>query len=195
MRLRGEQSKRKIWHLILLLLLTASCATYIPPAPARPEDFSRDLNASYDRTWSAITYVAGASFFKIKAFEKASGLMTLDFELKDVVPYVDCGTAANNTTHTTRPALLALGMAGFSLSGTANINIRSEGARLTVVQFNSHYALVGYRRDAYGVPFRAAAWQFNSGTSDTQNIFGTLVSCRPSYKIERDFLNEVSARL
>ncbi len=180
---------------LVVLIALARCATYVPPPPATPQDFSRTMNASYDRTWSAITYVAGASFFKIKAFEKASGLMTLDFELKDVLPYVECGGAVNASTHTTQPALLALGFVGFALSGTANITIRSEGARRTEVQFNSHYTLVGFRRDASGVPFAAAQWQFNSGTSDTQNILGTMVVCRPSYKIEHDFLSEVSARL
>jgi hypothetical protein len=177
-----------------MLASVAACATYVPPAPAPPEAFSRDLPASYDRTWSAVTYVAGASFFKIKAFEKASGLMTLDFDLKDVVPYVDCGSAVNSTTHQTSPALLALGFSAVSLEGTANINIRSEGRRRTAIQFNSQYTLSGYKPDGYGNLVRVAQWQFNSGSSDTQNI-GVMVVCRPSYKIERDFLNEVSARL
>ena len=115
----------------------SACATYVPPTPASPEQFSRDMNASYDRTWSAITYVAGASFFKIKAFEKASGLMTLDFDVKDVLPYVDCGTAQNSTTHQATPALGALGLAAVGLEGTANITIRSEGPKRTAVQFDS----------------------------------------------------------
>lgn len=118
---------------LLLVMWLGACATYVPPPPASPDAFSRDLNASYDRTWSAVTYVAGASFFKIKAFEKASGLMTLDFDLKDVSPYVDCGSAVNSSTKQTTPALFAIGLTSVSLSGTANINIRSEGGKRTAI--------------------------------------------------------------
>ena len=172
----------------------SACATYVPPTPASPEQFSRDMNASYDRTWSAITYVAGASFFKIKAFEKASGLMTLDFDVKDVLPYVDCGTAQNSTTHQATPALGALGLAAVGLKGTANITIRSEGPKRTAVQFNSQYHLSGYRPTGYGTVEKVVEWNFNSGSADTQNL-GVAVTCQPSYKIERDFLTEVAARL
>lgn len=94
------------------------CATYVPPPPASPEEFSRTLSASYDRTWSAVTYVAGASFFRIKAFEKASGLMTLDFELRDVLPYVDCGSSVNQTAQQTVPAISTLFLPVVSLEGT-----------------------------------------------------------------------------
>jgi hypothetical protein len=174
--------------------LLGACATYVPPPPAEPEAFSRDLRGSYDRTWSAVTYVAGASFFKIKAFEKASGLMTVDFDLRDITPYVDCGTAQNSTTHQATPALLALGLTKISLEGTANVNIRSQGSNRTAIQFNSQYTLDGFRPDPYGGLARVVEWKFNSGSSDTQNL-GVLVTCRSSYKIERDFLNEVSARL
>jgi hypothetical protein len=195
LRARFETVAGRVTAVLLLLGFLAACATYVPPQPASPEAFSRDLNATYDRTWSAITYVAGASFFKIKAFEKASGLMTLDFDLKDVLPYVDCGGAVNSTAHTTTPALQSLGFAGVTLSGTANITIRSEGRNRTAIQFNSQYRLRGIRVDAYGAPVAVAEWRFTTGTSDTAVINGVSVVCQPSYKIERDFLNEVSARL
>lgn len=192
--MRAETGNKRVAALLLFASL-AACATYVPPQPASPEAFSRDLNASYDRTWSAVTYVAGASFFKIKAFEKASGLMTLDFGLKDVFPYIDCGGAANTTTHAITPALRALGLAAVTLSGTANIAIRSEGRNRTAIQFNSQYDLQGIRAGAYGVPVVVAEWKFTTGTSDTATVNGVGVVCQPSYKIERDFLNEVAARL
>jgi len=182
------------WVSLILAASIAGCAMYVPPTPASPEEFSRDINASYGQTWSAITYVAGASFFKIKAFERASGLMTLDFDLRDVTPYVDCGSAVNSTTHQTTPALLALGLSALSLSGTANITIRSEGRNRTAVQFNSQYTLEGFRPSPYGGLEKVAEWRFTSGTADTQNL-GVQVTCRPSYKIENDFLTEVSARV
>ena len=181
------------WSIPLLAL--AACATYVPPKPAEPEEFSRDLPAGYDRTWSAITYVAGASFFKIKAFEKASGLMTLDFDLKDVTPYVDCGTADNSATHASSPALLAIGLSAVNLTGTANITARAEGSKKTAVQFNSQYVLEGFRTNLDGLTVKVAEWKFSSGSSDAQNVLGVHVICRPSYKIEHDFLTEVSARL
>lgn len=183
---------------ILCLAVTLAlngCATYVPPPPPPPEAFSRDLDASYSATWAAVTYVAGASFFQIKAFEKASGLMTLDFDLKDVLPYVDCGSAVNTTTHMTTPALGSVGLSALSLSGTANINIMERGPKRTAIQFNSHYTLDGYIPDGYGHLVKAVEWNFTSATADTQPVFGVAVTCRPSYKIERDFLSEVSARI
>ena len=179
--------------LVPLCACLAACADYVPPAPAPQQAFSRDLPGSYDRSWSAVTYVAGATFFKIKAFEKASGLMTLDFELKDVLPNVDCGTAVNKSTKQQSPALGALGLASYSLSGTANINIRAEGAKRTAIQFNGSYVLDGYRQGQLGLE-RAAEWKFTSGSSDVATV-GIPVTCRSSYKIENDFLTEVAARL
>jgi hypothetical protein len=69
--------------------------------------------------------------------------MMMDFDLKDVTPYVDCGSAVTSTTHQTNPALLALGFSAVSLEGTANINIRSEGRGRTAIQFNSQYTRSG----------------------------------------------------
>jgi hypothetical protein len=81
------------------------------------------------------------------------------------------------------------------LEGTANITVRADGPRRTAVQFNSQYVLDGLRFNANGVPVVAIEWRFTSGSSDTQINLGVPVTCRPSYKIERDFLTEVSARL
>jgi hypothetical protein len=181
----------------ILLTTLGACATYVPPQPGSPESYSRDLDASYGDTWSAVTYVAGESFFQIKNFEKASGLMTLDFTLKDVTPYVDCGTAVNHVTNTTEPALQSLLLAGVSLSGTANIDIREESRDRTAIQFNAQYTLTGYRTGPDGNPVPVVQWQFTSGNSDTETVseVNVAVTCRSSYKIEQDFLTEVSARL
>jgi hypothetical protein len=180
-----------------VVVLLAACATYVPPRPGSPESYSRDLDASYGDTWSAVTYVAGESFFNIKNFEKASGLMTLAFDLKDVNPYVDCGTAVNHATNTTEPALQALLLSGVSLSGTANINIREESRNRTAIQFNAQYTLTGYRIGPDGNPAPVVQWQFTSGNDDTETVseVGIPVTCRSSYKIEQDFLTEVSARI
>ena len=167
------------------------CSLFSRPArpmchhnPLSPEAFSRDLNASHDRTWSAVTYVAGASFFKIKAFERVRGLMTLDFELKDVFPYVDCGGAANSTMHTTVPALQAIGLAVVTLEGTANITIRSESRNRTAIQFNSRYNLKGIRL----VP-TALQSSLPNGTSTPERrmlavVNGARIGRQPSYQID-----------
>ena len=89
---------------------------------------------------------------------------------------------------------MPLGLAGVDLKGTANINIRSEGPKRTAVQFNSQYDQSGYRSTGYGTVEKVVEWNFNSGSSDTQNL-GIAVTCQPSYKIEHDFLTEVAARL
>ena len=106
----------------------------------------------------------------------------------------DCGTAQNSTTQQATPARGALGLAAVELTGTANITIRSEGPRRTAVHFNSRSDLSGYRPTGYGTVAKVVEWNFNSGSADTQNL-GVAVTCQPSYKIERDFLTEVAARL
>ena len=93
-----------------------------------------------------------------------------------------------------RPALTSLALNTVALTGTANLNIRADGARRTAIEFNSQYDLVGYRVNGYGVPVAVVEWKFNSGSSDTKMNFGAPLTCRPSYKIEHDFLTEVSAR-
>ena len=198
-----------------VLLLAASCGpppTYVPPA-APTASFSRELNASYDQVWSAMTNAAGANFFRIKHFEKVSGLMTLDYpDLRSMGSYVDCGSLPDwrplnpvNPISGTQPtsALNAalIWVYKFELSGTGNITVRAVGPKKTVIQINSQYDLLGFEHedklDEHGQPRLHVAyeWKFTTGDLATQRVGFYNITCRPSYKIEEDFLKAVSARL
>jgi hypothetical protein len=91
----------------------------------------------------------------------------------------------------------ALGLRGLHLVGSSNINIRAEGAGRTALQFNSQYDLVGFTTDLEGHPVAQVDWHFTSGSSDSQRLTpsGPDITCRPSYKMEQSFLEDVSARL
>jgi hypothetical protein len=194
---------------VAIALLVASCgppAVYSPPPTASTTSFSRELNASYDTVWSAVTNVAGATFFSIKNFDKGSGLMTLDYaNLRNVGPYVECGTVSGGLQLGTFPGISPNSVLNYStakrisLSGTGNITIRSMGPRRTLIQVNSLYTLAAFGVDANNVPVQLAVWRFTTREPDTQtlavNFMPRPVTCRPSYKLEEDFLTEVSARL
>ncbi|MBS0447656.1 MAG: hypothetical protein JSR59_17070 [Proteobacteria bacterium] len=200
----------RIGGLSMLTALLAGCAApaaYQPPPTPETTDFSRDMNASFDQVWAAVTYVAGSTFFDIHNFDKGSGLMTLTYSnlRGGPGPYITCGTMTGElpplSTITPEPNSVLNGLAQqMALSGRANITVRPRGAGRTTVQINSGYDLV-----VSGQPLLQAQrvvighWQFTSREADTQPVLiglqRTMVTCRPSYKIERDFLTEVAARL
>jgi hypothetical protein len=175
-----------------------------PPPPATIA-FSRELNASCDQAWSAVTYVAGSTFFNIRNFDKRSGLMTLTYsDFRDGVgQYLTCGKRTGGTPALTvitpeQDSVLNHLATCMTLSGTANITVRSAGRSRTTVQISSSYdfnayqdlgnrrLLVGHRR----FPSREPASQ------TVQYAFQTMrVACQPSYKIENNILTEVAARL
>jgi hypothetical protein len=70
---------------LLALALLPSCKVvsefqYTPPEQLEvlPQN-ERVVNAGFDQTWSALISSVGKSFFAINEFEKASGLLTLQF--------------------------------------------------------------------------------------------------------------------
>jgi hypothetical protein len=168
--------------------------------------FSRDLNATFDQVWAAMTYVAGSTFFDIKNFDKGSGLMTLAYSnlRGGPGPYITCGTMTGGFplgTITVEPnSVLNYIALRMSLSGRANITVRARGPGRTTIQVNSIYDLtVDGAQPFQQQMVTIGHWQFTSRESDAQPVMiglqQTLVTCRPSYKIENDFLTEVAARL
>jgi hypothetical protein len=188
--------------------LLTGCATgvYQPPQAAQTQSFSREVNANFDKTWSAITNVAGSTFFSIKNFDKGSGLMTLDYDNMrgNVGAYVTCGIVAGGQTplRTIHPdpksAINYMTGHEITLSGTANIMARPASDKQTTVQVNSQYTLSIYQKYSNQRTL-IGTWHFTSREPDTQmvdvNFRKTNVTCQPSYKLENDFLTEVGARL
>jgi hypothetical protein len=186
--------------------VASACVPSVYQTPPDPQttEFSRELNASFDQTWSAVTYVAGSMFFDIKNFDKGSGLMTLEYSNMrgGPGPYITCGTMTGGLPLgkiTPEPnSVLNYFAAQMSLSGRANITVRSRGAKRTTVQVNSLYDLTVYRRLGDNIVL-AGNWQFTSREPDTKIVpigFERIaVTCRPTYKIENQFLTEVGARI
>ena len=169
--------------------------------------FSRDLDAPFDVVWSSVTNVAGATFFGIKNFDKGSGLMTLDYSnMREFGYYVDCGSLTgglaiqfqNFPGLPQHSVLNSVPLKKIDLAGTGNITIRAIGPRKTHIQINSLYELTGYNTDVVDgkvVLTEAAQWRFTTRDADAQQVGYRNIICRPSYKLESDFLTEVSARL
>jgi len=191
------------------LLGTSACvapATYSQPQAPATTEFSRDLNASYDQVWAAVTYVAGSTFYNIKNFDKGSGLLTLDYSnlRGGPGPYITCGTMTGGIpfgTITPEPnSVLNYIALRMSLSGRANITVRARGPHRTTVQINSIYDLVVLGHPPLSDQLvEVGHWQFTSREPDAHPVMiglqRTLVTCQPSYKIENEFLTEVAARV
>jgi hypothetical protein len=197
------------WVVAFGALLVSGCGgpiVYQPPSAPATTEFSRDLDASFDQVWAAVTYVAGSTFFDIKNFDKGSGLMTLSYSnlRGGPGPYITCGTMTGGLpmgTITPEPnSVLNYIALRMSLSGRANITVRSRGLRRTTVQVNSIYDLTVESHPPLQQDLAIIGnWQFTSREPDSKPVMigfqRTLVTCQPSYKIERDFLTEVAARL
>ncbi|MDD2740365.1 MAG: hypothetical protein PHR94_15665 [Methylomonas lenta] len=202
-----------------VLVLTALASTnlltgcvpagvYQPPQAPQTLDYSREVNANFDATWSAITNVAGATFFNIKNFDKGSGLMTLEYDNMrgNVGAYVTCGefvstqAAYKNPHPDPKSAInyMTISDVQMHLSGRANVMARPVSDTKTNIQINSQYTLkitqkIGDRIESIG------EWNFTSREPDTKTVDvaykPTNVTCQSSNKLENDFLTEVTARL
>jgi hypothetical protein len=204
--MRNRGLGRQVAFIVGLLASACAPAVYQPPPVAPTAEFSRDLDASFDQVWAAVTYVAGSTFFDIKSFDKGSGLMTLSYSnlRGGPGPYVTCGIMTGGLPLgiiTPEPnSVLNYIAQQMSLSGRANITVRARGPRRTTVQVNSIYDLVVNGHQPFQQQLVTIGhWRFTSREPDAQSVLiglqPTLVTCRPSYKIEDDFLTEVGARL
>lgn len=181
---------------------------YQPPQVPQTLDYSREVNANFDTTWTTITNVAGATFFNIKNFDKGSGLMTLEYDnlRGNIGTYVNCGQFASSQAAPINPHpdpksainFMSINNVHMHLSGRANVMARPGSDGKTSVQINSQYKLVmtqkiGEKIETIGV------WEFTSREPDTKVAYvaykRTNVTCQSSNKLESDFLTEVTARL
>lgn len=191
-------------------LLTGCAATgvYQPPQAPQTLDYSREVNANFDTTWTTVTNVAGATFFNIKNFDKGSGLMTLEYEniRGNIGAYVNCGEFASNqsaskSVHPNPKSVInymSISDIVMRLSGKANVMARPASDTKTQVQINSQYTLVIDKKIGDKME-RIGEWHFTSREPDTQkadvSYHPTNVTCQSSNKLESDFLTEVTARL
>lgn len=191
-----------------LLSGCAATGVYQPPQAPQTLDYSREVNANFDTTWTTVTNVAGATFFNIKNFDKGSGLMTLEYEniRGNVGAYINCGEfvssqGARTSVHPDPKSVInymSINDIIMHLSGKANVMARPVSDAKTQVQINSQYTLVIDKKIGDKIE-RIGEWHFTSREPDTQKAnvgyHPTNVTCQSSNKLESDFLTEVAARL
>lgn len=181
---------------------------YQPPQAPQTLQYSREVNANFDTTWTTITNVAGATFFNIRNFDKGSGLMTLEYDniRGNVGAYINCGdfissqAAYKNPHPDPKSAInyMTISDVQMHLAGRANVMARPVSDSKTSIQINSQYTLIitkkiGDKTETIGT------WDFTSREPDTKTADiaykPTSVTCQSSNKLENDFLTEVTARL
>jgi len=172
------------------LALLGACATlapsYAPPAPLDSIENVRTIDASFDETWTAlINYVSG-SFFGIRSFEKASGLLTLSFGTTDIPKFVECGTweeAGQRTRYIERDL-------GFTLDGQMNLFVESVSPGRARVRVSTRYVLRDNSGTVYEFTSNAAAT-----VSPKDPTAGTLPTrtCRSTHAAEKQILTGIGA--
>lgn len=173
---------------VSVALALAACASYTPPAALDTIDNVRTIDASYDETWTALINHVSGSFFGIKNFEKASGLLTLSFGATDAPRFVECGTWGG--TWGSGQRYIERGDLNFVLDGQMNVFVQSLAPRKTQVRVTTHYILRDNSRDVY---------DFTSNTSATVYVRnparGTMPTrtCRSTHTAEKQILNAISA--
>lgn len=163
--------------------------TYTPPTSSglKPIDNTRTIDASFNDTWKAlINYVSG-SYFRIRNFEKASGLLTLSFGEADIPKFVDCGTWQESGGE---PEPYIDRNEGFQLDGQMNLFVEPVTAHRTRVRVTTHYVLRDNSGDVYS---------FTSNSPATIEVNdrarGTIPTrtCRSTHAAEKQILTGISA--
>lgn len=178
----------------------SGCATgsYTPPqAAAQPPQYERVVNKSFDDTWTSLIDYTSQAFFGIDRFEKASGLMTLNFGSSEPARFIDCGhmkTQAGAQSVDMPYAKYLNERLGAKLDGKMNLVVRSVDPKRTLVRVNARYAFVVPAQ----AQIRAETWTFDSGGEATVTVVGAIAgtiptrTCRPTYAAEQSVLDAVS---
>lgn len=177
------------------LALLGACATappqptytYTPPNGLESISNSRTIDASFDDTWKAlIDYVSG-TYFQIRNFEKASGLLTLSFGAADIPRFVDCGMWQQSGSP---PVPYIDRNMRYRLDGQMNLFVESVTPQRTRIRVTTHYVL----RDGAG-----NVYEFTSNAPATIHpddlAPGTIPTrtCRSTHAAEKQILTGISA--
>lgn len=181
-------------------LLGCATGTYAPPqAAAQPPQYERVVNKSFDETWTSLIDYTSQAFFGIDRFEKASGLMTLNFGSSEPARFIDCGhmKAQAAAQSVDMPYARYLNERfNAKLDGKMNIVVRSLDPKRTLVRVNARYIFIAPAQTQPQTPVQT--WTFDSGGEATVAVAGALAgtiptrTCRPTYAAERAVLDAVS---
>lgn len=176
--------------------LRSQITSYTPPKQTELKLYERVLNKSFDETWTSIIEYSAGAFFRIKNFEKSSGLITLSFGSGEPWKYVDCGYA--NIDEDFEPVLYAKYLSkkyDGNLDGEMNIIAKSLDTNKTMVRVNARYIFtvkVPFINDKY-VEYQKYEWVFDSGNQSIVIVSppDETRTCMPSYLAEKSILNAV----
>jgi len=181
-------------------LLGCATGTYTPPqAAAEPPQYERVVKKSFDDTWTSLIDYTSQAFFGIDRFEKASGLMTLNFGSSEPARFIDCGhmKAQGAAQSIDMPyAKYVNDRFGAKLDGKMNIVVRSLDPKRTLVRVNARYIFIVPAQTLPQIP--SQTWTFDSGGEATIHVLGATAgtsptrTCRPTYAAERAVLDAVS---
>ena len=165
------------------------------------------VDVEYDKLWSALVDYVSATDFKIRTYEKESGLLTLEFDATKLQDYADCGVLefriASGTVRRSAPYVREHRQR-MRFDGQMNLRVRPEGSGRTSVFINARYNLLlqfptPTVRNARPIP--DIAWTFLTNqpatvelqkeqSSDPAAVFRT---CQPTYAAEQKILDGIAA--
>jgi hypothetical protein len=192
-----DQAKESILKLLSILTLSVtvltfySCPrypTYTPPPQSSfdSQDRVRTINKGFDEVWTALIEYVSSTFFAIKSFEKASGLLTLQFGSGNPAEFVDCGYIKSVARRYEGPVIGGLEQFGsVSLDGAMNIFVKRISDNVTQVRISARYIL-----QAKSGP-GSQTWAFDTGGSDTKQLEAVVATCQPTHKAERTILDGI----
>jgi hypothetical protein len=175
---------------MVAVMLLAGCATpqwsYAPPAPLAELQNVRVVNATYDRTWTALIDFVSDTFFTIEGFEKESGLLTLGFASGDASRFVDCGLLRYGEQAEPTPygEVVQLGV-----RGRMNLFVERLAPEQTRVRVTARYEVSG----------QDLKFDFTSTSRDEKRsrrpMPGThpMRICQPNHAAEREVLRAIES--
>jgi len=189
------------WLMTASLVFSSGCATasYAPPGTGAGNASNEvTVERSFDEVWTALVDYASSTFFAIKNFEKASGLMTVSFGSGSLTDFINCGTWNALAFRGPYVNYLKTG-ADTQFDGSMNIRVKAVTAMRTSVRVNARYVLTSVRTAPGGAPVRDT-WAFDSGGSATVAVqfpaAGTTPArtCAPTGLAEETILKGIAAR-
>jgi hypothetical protein len=157
------------------------------------------VGKSFDETWASLVDYTSQAYFGIDRFEKASGLMTVNFGSSEPAHFVNCGRMKAQTLADTvdQPYAQYLNERfAARLDGKMNIIVRSLAPRRTLVRVNARYVFATPAQTQPAAP--SQTWTFDSGGEATLRVAGAASgtiptrTCRPTYAAERAILEAVA---
>lgn len=173
---------------------------YTAPLPTQV-DQRKTIPVEYSKAWTALIDYVSSSFFKIKTYEKDSGLLTLEFGEHDIPKFVDCGTwqlkTRDGQLKRTAPYAKEF-QQRLTLNGQVNLRAKAEEGGKTSVFINTLYLVNMNTTNEMGrsLTYR---WEFTTNKAhtlelDTAPEYDTpRRTCQPTHEAERQILKGITA--